>query len=239
MRKSLKVCWISAGVSSFVAGWLVRDTVDKYIYIDVEDQHADSIRFVKDCESAFGKPIEILKSSKFKNVDDVVRKYGVIMMRSGFAPCTNQLKKQVRHEWEAQHADFELTYVWGIDPHEKHRAERMMETMPEFYHEFPLIDQNVSKEKAHQICRSLGIVRPLMYRLGYNNNNCIGCVKGGMGYWNKIREDFPDVFESRAKLERDVGYSIIKGVYLDELEPTRGRLPKEIMDECLGTCGGA
>lgn len=31
-----------------------------------------------------------------------------------------------------------------------------------------------------------------MYDLGYANNNCIGCVKGGIGYWNKIRIDFPE-----------------------------------------------
>ncbi len=37
-----------------------------------------------------------------------------------------------------------------------------------------------------------------MYDLGYPNNNCIGCVKGGMGYWNKIRKDFPEVFQKRA-----------------------------------------
>lgn len=76
-----------------------------------------------------------------------------------------------------------------------------------------------------------------MYDLGYNNNNCIGCVKGGMGYWNKIRIDFPEVFESRSKLERKVGYTILKEadgtpLFLDELEPHRGRMTDEIMGEC-------
>ena len=33
MKKKLKVCWISAGVSSFIAGYLSRDTIDKFIYI--------------------------------------------------------------------------------------------------------------------------------------------------------------------------------------------------------------
>ena len=40
-----------------------------------------------------------------------------------------------------------------------------------------------------------------MYKLGYNNNNCIGCVKGGQAYWNKIRIDFPETFNKMAKLE--------------------------------------
>jgi hypothetical protein len=36
----VKVVWISAGVSSFIAGYLAKD-VDEWIYIDVEDQHPD------------------------------------------------------------------------------------------------------------------------------------------------------------------------------------------------------
>jgi hypothetical protein len=71
-----------------------------------------------------------------------------------------------------------------------------------------------------------------MYDLGYNNNNCVGCVKGGMGYWNKIRQDFPAVFDARAKLERDIGYSILKDCFLDELDPSRGRMSDEILEDC-------
>ncbi len=50
-----------------------------------------------------------------------------------------------------------------------------------------------------------GIELPAMYKLGYRNNNCIGCPKGGMGYWNKIRVDFPEVFERMAALQRELG----------------------------------
>ena len=59
--KKLKVCWISAGVSSFMAGYLAGD-VDEWIYIDISDQHEDSIRFIKDCEKAIGKEIQILRN---------------------------------------------------------------------------------------------------------------------------------------------------------------------------------
>lgn len=75
-----------------------------------------------------------------------------------------------------------------------------------------------------------------MYDMGYQNNNCVGCVKGGMGYWNKIRVDFPDVFDRMAMLEREIGHSCIKGVFLDELDPGRGRADKEIMPECGIMC---
>jgi len=53
-----------------------------------------------------------------------------------------------------------------------------------------------------------------------------------MGYWNKIRVDFPDVFAARAKMERVCGGTCIKGVYLDELDPSRGRHEGPICDEC-------
>lgn len=55
-----------------------------------------------------------------------------------------------------------------------------------------------------------GIEIPAMYKMGYNNNNCIGCVKGGMGYWNKIRKDFPEVFNRMAVIEREVGATCLK-----------------------------
>ena len=128
-----------------------------------------------------------------------------------------------------------LTYVWGFDCNEKNRAERIRETFWEYQHEFPLIDNMLTKEDAHGLLEKLGIRRPAMYDLGYSNNNCIGCVKGGMGYWNKIRKDFPEVFEKRAKLERDIGATCIKGIYLDELEEDRGST-KEILPECSLMC---
>jgi hypothetical protein len=49
-----------------------------------------------------------------------------------------------------------------------------------------------------------------MYVLGYRNNNCIGCVKGGAGYWNKIRVDFPETFERMAKVEEYLGRTVCK-----------------------------
>jgi len=57
-----------------------------------------------------------------------------------------------------------------------------------------------------------------------------------MAYWNKIRKDFPEVFEARAKLEREVGASCIKEVYLDELDPERGRDKPPIVDDCGIMC---
>ena len=233
VKEKRKVCWLSAGVSSFIAGYLAKG-VDEYIYIDIENQHSDSMRFIKDCEKFLNKPVQILKSP-YGSVENVIQQFRYINGAYG-AKCTQILKKRVRKEWEDTHKDYDITYVWGFDVEEKSRAERLNECMPEVEHEYPLIEGNLTKQDAHAILDRLGIKRPVMYDLGYQNNNCVGCVKGGMGYWNKIRKDFPEVFDRMAKLEREVGHSCIKGVFLDELSPDRGRIEDEIMRECGIMC---
>ena len=228
-----EICWFSGGVSSFIAAYLRKDTIDEIFYIDIPDQHPDTLRFLKDCEKALGKKIEILKSD-LGSVNDVIERFRFINSPYG-AKCTQVLKKKVRQDWEKAQGD-EMTYIWGYDSDEMKRADRLRETMPEYHHVFPLIDANLNKDEVHGMLKRLGIKRPEMYEMGYRNNNCIGCVKGGMGYWNKIRRDFPEVFEERAKLERKIGASCIKGVFLDELDPNRGRIEDEVMGECGIMC---
>lgn len=191
------------------------------------------MRFIKDCEKVLNKPIEILRSP-FGSVENVIRSKKYINGIHG-SPCTTILKKKVRKDWEDKHKGERFTYVWGFDCNERQRAKRIVESYIEYDHEFPLIENNLTKEDAHGMLDRLGIKRPKMYDLGYSNNNCIGCVKGGMGYWNKIRKDFPEVFESRAKLEREINASCIKGVFLDELEEGRGNT-NEIVAECSLLC---
>lgn len=225
-----------------MAGYLAGD-VDEWIYIDIADQHEDSMRFIKDCEKAIGKEIQILKSEEYSCVEDCVLAFGGFRnARTGFAPCTNWLKKRVRKRWEEEHKNYELVYVWGFDYKELNRAMRIAEENPQAEHEFPLINKNLSKEDVHGMFeRMFDFERPYMYDLGYPNNNCIGCIKGGMGYWNTIRVDFPDVFARRAALERKVGYSMLKEsngrpLYLDELDPGRGNMNMEIFPECSIMC---
>lgn len=229
----MKVCWFSTGISSFVAAYLAED-VDEIIYTHVSNQHSDSLRFLADCESILGRDITVLQSERYASVEDVIEKTRCVNTPWG-APCTRCLKRDVRKAWEKEHPDHHI-YVWGFDCTEVKRAERLEKAMPDFEHEFPLIERGITKREAHGIAHRLGLRRPAMYDLGYPNNNCVGCVKGGKGYWNKIRVDFPDVFEARAKLEREIGHSCIRGIFLDELDPSAGRMDQEVMEECGIMC---
>jgi hypothetical protein len=71
-------------------------------------------------------------------------------------------------------------------------------------------------------------------------NNGLGCVKGGMGYWNAIRKDFPEHFQKMAETERLIGHAVLKddngAVFLDELDPNRGVFERDLPSDCGFTC---
>ena len=62
----MKVAWYSCGVSSFIAAHLAKN-VDWLIYCHIENQHPDSLRFLRDCEEFFGKKIEIMQRLLARN----------------------------------------------------------------------------------------------------------------------------------------------------------------------------
>ena len=88
------VTWFSAGVSSAIATKLHIDEIDQIIYIHIEDQHSDTMRFVKDCEAWFGKSIETLQSP-YKTVENACLSSGGRGYVNGptGAACTKFLKK--------------------------------------------------------------------------------------------------------------------------------------------------
>jgi 3'-phosphoadenosine 5'-phosphosulfate sulfotransferase (PAPS reductase)/FAD synthetase len=232
------VSWFSAGVSSAVATKIAtrhdttrhdttRHDTTRIIYIDIDDQHPDTHRFITDCAAWFDTPIEILKSP-LASVGNACLQASYINGPHG-AACTRLLKKRVRKEWEMANPG-RHTYVWGFDGEERERMDRIVEAMPEYDHVFPLTEYR--KTEVHAFMAAAGIKRPEMYEMGYSNNNCVGCLKGGMGYWNKIRVDFPEVFARRVTMERKLGHHMLKECVLDELDPKRGRMEKEIMPDC-------
>jgi hypothetical protein len=244
-EKQRKICWFSCGAASAVATRIaLQDKAPNeeilIYYCDTGSEHPDSIRFLKDCEKWFGRSIHILKSDNYEDVWEVWEKEKWLIGPKG-ARCTIEMKKKMRYSVE--HIDD--IQVWGYDISESERAERFKIQNPDMHISLPLIDNKVTKEECFAVLRNAGIELPAMYRMGYKNNNCIGCVKGGMGYWNKIRKDFPEVFNRMAILERKLDIAILhekpkgirKRVFLDELEPSRGNYKAEPSMSCGFLCG--
>ena len=233
------IAWWSAGVTSAVATKLAIEEHGKEnvrpIYFQIDSSHPDNIRFKAQCEEWYGKEIEVHQAPKYKDQFEVILgdKY---VNGPGGARCTLVLKKRVRQKIEKD--SYYNGQVFGFEYSKKeiNRAIRFKEQYPSALPMFPLIEQKMTKQECLYFLEKQGTMRPTMYTLGYGNNNCIGCVKGGKGYWNKIRQDFPDHFDKMAKAERVVGNSCIRGVFLDELGVDEGRQQKMIMPDCGNFC---
>lgn len=239
------VCWWSAGVCSAVAARMALDQAGGrevvIAYCDTSGtEHPDNLRFLADCERWYGQSIVRLRSSDYEDTWDVWRRTKFLYSVRG-ARCTTELKKKVRRDFQWA-TDIQ---VFGFSAEEERRATRFSKNNFEVTTWFPLIEGSVSKASALLAVKAAGIEIPEMYRLGYKNNNCIGCVKGGIGYWNKIREDFPEHFARMARLERELGMAVLKDrrggepkpLYLDELSPHhRGSYASEPGIECGAAC---
>jgi len=241
------VVWFSAGSTSAIAAKL---SIDKHrmkypvvvCYCDTGSEHEDNIRFVKDCESWFNHPITMLKSEKYEDIWDVFEKTRYLVGPQG-ARCTTELKKKLRQKFQRPDNDIQ---VFGFDGSEEKRANDFRKNNIEVILETPLLDQGLSKQDCLGLLDKAGIEIPAMYKLGYRNNNCLGCPKGYAGYWNKIRKDFPEIFERMSLVEQELDISIIrqkikgqkerKRIFLKDLEPNAGRYSSEPNIECGVLC---
>lgn len=238
------VCWFSCGAASAVATKLVLSMKRgnrplEIVYTAVANEHPDNWRFMEDCEKWFDHPITVIGN------DDYERDIYTVFARTRYlvgpdgAACTRLLKKAVRKQYERP-TDAQ---VFGFTAEEQDRLDRFIDANNGVDVRAPLIDRGLTKADCLAMIDRAGIALPAMYRLGYRNNNCIGCVKGGAGYWNKIRVDFPEVYERMAQVEESLGRQIVKAtiggkrqlVSLRNLPLDAGREDEPDM-ECGITC---
>jgi hypothetical protein len=257
------IAWWSGGADSAVTCWLClewygRENV-RVVFIDTWNEDDDTYRFKKDCEMWWGVQIETISSNQWADIEDVWEHYLSLNTATG-AICSTELKSKVRQKFQKQNAY--LHQAFGFDADEINRAKQLKKNYPSSKPIFPLIYKRMGKGKAIQILQDNQIQPPLSYRMGYSNNNCLktGCVRGGIGYWQKFKRDFPDRFDAMAKREHD--YTDMKGepvtickdqskqgggqlVFLKphpiypehkDISMIKGRQPKPLM-ECNGFCG--
>lgn len=205
MRKPRLVCWYSHGAASLVAAKKAIE-LQPILYPDheivvanifIKDEYQEPQR-VAEASEWLGKGILFLQNWKYKaSVDEVVQKTKYMSGVRG-ARCTKELKKEVRKAWQYD----DDVHVFGMTIEEEHRIDRILDAEPELNIFSPLILLGMTKKDCFEEMTSAGLELPMMYKLGYHNNNCVGCLKaGGAGYWNKIRVDFPEIFEKRARQE--------------------------------------
>ena len=237
--------WFSCGAPSAVAAYLTKEIYGnllgakvRVVNNPVAEEDEDNRRFLKDVEEWLGIPIEIAVNPKFPDASaqTVWEKAKAMSFRYG-APCTTELKKRARQHWE-QHNKVDY-HVLGITAEERKRHDKFVLT--ERDNVLPvLIHEGMTREACAQVITDAGIRLPDVYRRGYPNANCIGCVKAtSPTYWNHIRRDRPDVFEQRAETSARFGVRLVRHngerILLKDLPPDAVGRPLKSLD--IPDCG--
>lgn len=262
--KTRVIAWWSGGITSAVACHFALQTFKNVVvvYIDTKNEDKDTYRFLLDCEKWYGVGIERISAiragllSKYNSITAVWEAYNSLNTAHG-AICSTELKRRERELYQNLETDF--AQIFGFDTSEIKRHNNMRRNYPEINVISPLIDNKISKADTIKILNEAGIEIPRVYGYGFRNNNCFetGCVKGGIGYWQKMQRDFPAKFDKMADLEhlltnrkmkpvtmlkdqgKDGGLVFLKPhpAYpeLKDISMMKGREPESLV-ECTGFC---
>lgn len=236
------ICWWSGGITSAVACKLAIDLYDKdncrVIMLDTKNEHKDTYRFKRDCEKWYDLEIEVLSviGDTYKSIEDVWYKHKQLNTANG-AVCSYMLKRKVREKWEKSNEWSYQVFGFEFENKEINRAKALKLNHSHTNPIFPLLMFGLSKQDCIEIVNNENIKIPVPYQLGYQNNNCLktGCISGGIGYWQKIQREMPDVFSKMAKIEHDLtslrGYQVT--MLKDQSKEARDKI-KETGDKRAG-----
>lgn len=233
----------SCGVASAVATKLAIERFPEVniFYCATHSEHPDNARFLADCERWFGRPVRTVQSKAYRNTWDVFERTRFLSSPQG-ARCTSELKRIPAQEfWSIGTIE-----VFGYTADEQKRVDRFKAQNEERIIVCPLIDAGLTKTDCFNMIKSAAIDLPMMYKLGFRNNNCIACVKArdNINYWKRIRKYFPDEFKRMAALERELSFPLNritkkkdrKTIYLDEI-PAGDPKGKDKSVSCGIVCG--
>lgn len=202
------ICWWSGGVTSAVACKIAIDLYGiekcRVIMIDTQNEHEDTYRFKNYCEKWYGLQIDTISAigEKWKSIQDVWITRKSLNTATG-AICSTELKRVVREKWEKENKFEYQVFGFEFESKEFNRAKSMTINHPKAKAIYPLLLKGLTKKDCLQIITDANIEVPLVYKLGYKNNNCFktGCVQGGIGYWQKIQREDIDKFNAMADME--------------------------------------
>lgn len=194
------------------------------INISVED--ADIKRFKLEVANHIGVPITFanMKDVESKDQFDVVVEAGAFKVGSGTALCTNRLKTAPFESYLKENfSDKNCVIYYGFDANEKNRIQRRAQYLGAqgYKTEFPL----ALWERTIHSTNEIGILPPLTYSL-FKHANCVGCLKAGRQHWYVVYCTRPDIFERAKWSEEEIGYTIIKGISMSQLEPLFERMKR-------------
>lgn len=231
--------YFSCGAASAIA---IKETKKQYGHICeivivnnfIKEEDDDNQRFARDIERWLNVEIQQAVNSKYKDcsIEEVWEDRQYMAGIHG-APCTLELKKKARYEWEIKNRP-DWT-VMGFTKEEKDRFDNFrINERPASLH----VLADITKAECFEMVMDAGIKLPDMYLWMYPNANCPGCPKAtSPTYWNHVRVNHPAVFERRCEMSRRMSVRLVrykgKRIFLDELPPeAKGNSMKNLNFEC-------
>lgn len=224
------VCYSGGHSSALVAVEAVRkfgkDNVillNHNISPEVEDK--DIKRFKEEVADYLGIKITYanMPGWETKTPLKVCKELGGFKFGSSPVLCTYHLKTLPFQKWLKENYPVkkgeireDIVILYGFDKNEKARIQRRSSILGQqgYKSDFPL----AFWERTINEIEDIGIKRPATYEL-HRHANCIGCLKSGMQSWYLVYCLYPNLWKEAKETEEEIGYSILKDKFLEELEP--------------------
>lgn len=238
------VCYSGGHSSALVAIEAVRKFGKENVIllnhnISEEVEHKDIKRFKDEIAKYLGLEITYanMEGWEYKTPLRVCKELGGFKFGNSPILCTTKLKTEPFNKWLKENYPVQkgkiredITILYGFDANEKARIQRRSSILGQqgYKTDYPLAFWDRTIEATEEI----GIKRPVVYEL-HRHANCIGCLKAGMQSWYLVYCLYPKLWKEAVETENDIGYSILKDKFLEELEPKfaqmkcQGILPSE------------
>lgn len=223
------VCYSGGDSSGLVAVEVVRKYGKENVTllnhdISAEVENPDIKRFKKELADYLELPITYanikgLPLESLPDQFDVVVEASAFKVGSGTELCTSRLKTEPFAKWLAQNVKDKTEWVihYGFDANETARIQRRSSILGQqgYTTDYPLA---LWKDRTIYSTLEIGILPPNTYEM-FKHANCVGCLKAGKQHWYIVYCTRKDIWEKAKWAEDEIGYTIIKGTTLLELEP--------------------
>jgi hypothetical protein len=208
----LHVVNFSGGLCSFWAAYRVKQQYGAenmvLLFADTLIEDAELYEFNRQASELLGVPVT--RVSREVPPWELFRREGLIG-NSHFPICSVRLKREPLDEWHlangrtlaqcSQGAFWDdgkrpLVIYLGFDWTEEHRLAAIRREKPEWRWEAPMQEAPLwDKCRMEREARSLGLIIPKLYGLGFPHNNCGGrCVRAGISHFVHLYHVLPERF---------------------------------------------
>lgn len=186
--------------------------------IHEKSEDADIKRFKDEVAGYIGVPVTYANMVNWhlKDQFDVVIEAGAFKVGTGTALCTNRMKTEPFYAWlRGNQVDQTSVIYYGFEAKEKARIQRRNSILAAMGYRtcFPLAHW----PRTIASTLDIGISIPRSYEV-FRHGNCTGCLKAGMQHWYVVYCTRQDVWGRGLLAEEEIGYTIIKGHSLLDLE---------------------